>query len=287
MSLKYNEYLHEHCSGVRQGLQWMADNLIGLDQDSLDKARFNAEVHDNSKMQPEEYKAYDDYFYGGNQTSKVKEAFDYAWLHHIRNNPHHWQYWVLINDDADEGTRALEMPLEYVYEMIADWWSFSWKKGNLMEIFDWYDDHKKRIIFHKNTKKIVETILDNIKAILKMQQRKENPSAIEDEDETVEQGKLGDDHDILVHSDLKEDKEKKFGVPEEHKFPLPDADHVRSAIRFFNYVDPKYEKELAEAILKRMDEYGLSFEDFGVGDENRFKKYIPEKYLAQERDADQ
>jgi len=69
--------------------------------------------------------------------------------------------------------------------------------------------------------------------------------------------------------------EKKYGIPELKKYPMPDADHVRSAIRFFNYVTPKYEEELAKAILKRMKEYGMSFKDFTVGEENRFSKYIP------------
>ena len=75
-----------------------------------------------------------------------------------------------------------------------------------------------------------------------------------------------------------EDKHK-YGVPEQKKFPMPDAKHVRSAIKFFNYVDPKYEKELALAILRRMKEYGMSFNDFTVGEENRFSKYIPEDEL--------
>ena len=75
-----------------------------------------------------------------------------------------------------------------------------------------------------------------------------------------------------------EDKHK-YGVPEQKKFPMPDADHVRSAIRFFNYVEPRYEKELASAILRRMKEYGLSFDDFTVGEENRFSKYVPESAL--------
>ena len=83
---------------------------------------------------------------------------------------------------------------------------------------------------------------------------------------------VNDWRDYLAHS---EEDVHKYGVPEQKKFPLPDADHVKSAIRFFNYVDPKHEKELAYAILKRMDEYGMSFEDFTVGDNNRFKKYIP------------
>lgn len=79
---------------------------------------------------------------------------------------------------------------------------------------------------------------------------------------------------------MRENLEQKFGVPEQKKFPMPDAKHVRSAIRFFNYVDPSHEKELAKAILARMEEYGMNFNQFEVGDENRFKKYIPKSELA-------
>lgn len=71
----------------------------------------------------------------------------------------------------------------------------------------------------------------------------------------------------------------KYGLPSIKKYPMPDRNHVRSAIRFFNYVDPSHEKELARAILKRMKEYGLTFDDFTVGPENRFIKYIPKNEL--------
>ena len=77
---------------------------------------------------------------------------------------------------------------------------------------------------------------------------------------------------IIVHGD---DNEKKYGIPELKKYPMPDAKHVRSAIKFFNYVEPKYEKELANAILNRMQEYGMSFDNFTVGEDNRFSKYVP------------
>lgn len=76
----------------------------------------------------------------------------------------------------------------------------------------------------------------------------------------------------LSHS---EEDPYKYAIPQQKKFPLPDADHVRSAIKFFNYVDPRYEKQLARAIIRRMKEYGLTFDDFTVGDNNRFKKYVP------------
>lgn len=66
----------------------------------------------------------------------------------------------------------------------------------------------------------------------------------------------------------------KYGVPEQKKFPLPDADHVRSAIKFFNYVEPKYEKELAKAILKKAEEFGVDLSEMNIGENNRFSKYL-------------
>lgn len=83
----------------------------------------------------------------------------------------------------------------------------------------------------------------------------------------------------LQHQGLQQrEDDKKYGVPEIKKFPMPDAAHVRSAIRFFNYIPPRYERKLAAAILRRMKEYGLTFEDINVSPVNRFYKYIPEKY---------
>lgn len=67
----------------------------------------------------------------------------------------------------------------------------------------------------------------------------------------------------------------KYGLPELKKYPMPDAAHVKSAIKFFNYVSPKDEKTLANAILQRMKEYGVT--NVNVGPDNRFKKYYNPK----------
>lgn len=67
----------------------------------------------------------------------------------------------------------------------------------------------------------------------------------------------------------------KYGLPEIKKYPMPDAAHVKSAIKFFNYVSPKDEKALANAILQRMKEYGVT--NVNVGPDNRFKKYYNPK----------
>ena len=46
--------------------------------------------------------------------------------------------------------------------MICDWWSFSWRSGNLYEIFDWYSKHRDKIQMNVISRKIVEDILNKI-----------------------------------------------------------------------------------------------------------------------------
>ena len=84
---------------------------------------------------------------------------------------------------------------------------------------------------------------------------------------------VSDTDGYLTHARLsdREVARRHYAFPEERKFPLTDKDKVLSAIKFFNYVDPKDEKHLAKSILKRMDELGIS--DVNVGPSNRFSKY--------------
>lgn len=158
MSQEYTQYIIEHKANVEKAYRWIIDHNIFPDCE----IPVNVLEHDLSKYGVDEYQAYDDYFYG-KRTKEVEKAFNYAWLHHIHNNPHHWQHWVLKHDDEPE--EALEMPFEYVIEMICDWWSFSFKTGNLYEIFDWYKKHKGMVL-HPNTRKLVEETLDKIKKAL-------------------------------------------------------------------------------------------------------------------------
>lgn len=166
MSAEYFKYLKEHVRNVEKAAQWMSENLPSMRKMThAFKCEFTDSVieHDKSKYGLAEYGPYDAYFYG----DKDEEAFNRAWLHHIHNNPHHWQHWLLMNDDGKyrypDKVIALEMPKVYVLEMIADWWSFSWKSGNLFEVFDWYEEHKDCIILHNNTRMYVESILGEIR----------------------------------------------------------------------------------------------------------------------------
>lgn len=62
-----------------------------------------------------------------------------------------------------------------------------------------------------------------------------------------------------------------YGLPDRKAYPMPDEKHVRSAIKFFNYVDEDEEKELAKNINKKIKEFGVT--DINIGDKNRFSKY--------------
>ena len=164
MSEKYDNYIQEHKENVAKAFYWLSEQLpeIFKDEISFDKCEKLIRDHDDSKYSMEEYSAYDNYFYGRDQSYEAKMNFNYAWLHHIHHNPHHWQYWILINDNPDEGEIILDMPTEYIIEMICDWWSFSWKKGDLLEIFKWYDERKEYIKLSEKTHKKVIDILYKI-----------------------------------------------------------------------------------------------------------------------------
>lgn len=169
MSQEYNEYIVQHKDNVTKGFEWLKNNLPEIfDETILNECENNIiRWHDESKMSSEEYDAYDAYFYGNNRSYDIVNYFNYAWLHHIHNNPHHWQYWILINDDPNKGEILLDMPDCYIIEMICDWWSFSWKQDNLNEIFKWYEERKNYIKLSDYTRKKVEDILSKMNYRLK------------------------------------------------------------------------------------------------------------------------
>lgn len=175
MSREYDLYLQEHKENVFKGLEWIHENLPEL-LNGCNYCELEQQIrydHDASKSEPDEYHAYDRYFYGGNRSYQVVQEFNYAWLKHIHRNPHHWQYWILHNDDPGEGMAVMDMSYRYIIEMVCDWWAFSWAKNDLNEIFKWYDEHKDYMKLSDKTRKTVEDILAKIKSKLE-ESEKEN-----------------------------------------------------------------------------------------------------------------
>lgn len=162
MSYQYDQYLAQHKENVKKGFDWIRQHLPDLVKEAANAEWLTGFAHDQSKSEPDEYDAYDKYFYGGNRSFAVVQAFNKAWLFHIHRNPHHWQHWVLIHDDPNEPEEYIEIPYNYLVEMICDWWAFSWAKGDLTEILKWWNEHKEHIKLHPNSRKMVEDILAQI-----------------------------------------------------------------------------------------------------------------------------
>jgi hypothetical protein len=128
-------------------------------------------VHDLSKFHPREWFPYVDYFYGGKYPERhygdvrgalgdkytqpwVNARFDEAWNHHQKRNPHHWQYWLLQNDDGT--TKVLEMPLRCCKEMLADWRGAGMAISGKDNTPQWYTKNRDKMILHPDTRQLVE-----------------------------------------------------------------------------------------------------------------------------------
>lgn len=125
-----------------------------IDEQFLGEIYQNIKNHDKSKESPEEWEAYRDYFYSPEDNPRTTEAFNLAWNHHQKSNPHHWQYWCLVNDVDEPQVQALDMPFVYVIEMLCDWQSAGNHYGNTA--YEWYEKQKSKMILSDATRELVE-----------------------------------------------------------------------------------------------------------------------------------
>jgi len=121
-------------------------------------------IHDWSKFTPAEAPHYGRQFFGD---ASDPLGFSYAWLHHQRRNPHHWEYWIPISGHNRGGYGDLEplpMPEWAVREMVADWMGASrayegrWPtRGN----WPWLHANRGRIEarLHPETREILYHVL--------------------------------------------------------------------------------------------------------------------------------
>jgi hypothetical protein len=120
-------------------------------------------LHDLSKVRPSEWVPYAAYFYGGTHPESGAEAqaqhtttkraaqmaFDEAWLAHQHANKHHWQHYVLHEDDG--GTKVLPMPDKYRREMLADWRGAGRAITGKDNTADWFQKNRAHMILHPDT----------------------------------------------------------------------------------------------------------------------------------------
>lgn len=122
-------------------------------------------VHDYTKMMPVEWFPYVENFYGKGKpgreargsysaASEENDSFRRAWLHHQHRNPHHWQHWILAQDDGT--VQCLPMPDHFVREMVADWMGAGRTITGKWETPEWYAANRRKMQLHEITRMDVE-----------------------------------------------------------------------------------------------------------------------------------
>lgn len=123
-------------------------------------------VHDLSKFLPSEWFAYVDFFHGKGRKKAIRDStgyykptdtghagFDFAWLLHQKRNQHHWQWFVLPEDEG--GLKVLEMSKGARKEMLADWYGAGRAQGT-PDTRAWYRRHWYKLQLHPDTRAWVD-----------------------------------------------------------------------------------------------------------------------------------
>ena len=156
---KYLEYLEGHIGNVQEALDLFLTLDIPFINDNEAVLRKILSNHDKSKYDEPEWTGYLHHFYPISDEDSLKtEEFEEACSHHIKSNPHHWDYWIKdgkLVDDIDENEYKL-----YCVERCADWCAMSIQNDN--SPLDWYNANKDYIIMPDYGYDFCEEILNKI-----------------------------------------------------------------------------------------------------------------------------
>jgi hypothetical protein len=138
---------------------------------------FRGLLHDMSKFLPSEFMPYARYFYD-QRDPRILSDFNTAWLKHQRRNAHHWQWWLLREDDGK--FIPIEMPKPIVYEMLADWYgagkALNGNTHTWRNTWEWFKNNRHLIHLNPYTDIAVRRILMDLSGV-----------PVEDEEILVEQ----------------------------------------------------------------------------------------------------
>ena len=143
---KHRRLVRRHCFKI--GLYWQ-----GL-------------THDLSKYSPEEFWTGVRYYQGDrspNAAEREDVGYSRAWLHHKGRNKHHYEYWIDISNQKEDGLVGNKMPVRYVAEMICDRIAacevYKGKDYTSAAPLEYYEYTKKYITIHPRTRALLEKLL--------------------------------------------------------------------------------------------------------------------------------
>ena len=128
-------------------------------------------MHDWSKYSPTEFIQGVKYYQGGkrspNYGEKMAKGYSSAWLHHKGRNRHHFEYWIDVSLNKEEGLVGNKMPVNYVAEMLCDRIAacevYRGKNYTSAAPMEYYEFTKKYITIHPETRALLEKLLTILK----------------------------------------------------------------------------------------------------------------------------
>jgi len=120
-------------------------------------------IHDLIKLHPTELQGYVRYY----ELKEIKSTDFYRAIHHhFRHCKHHWNYWTIqldIDDPLEDySVVCIPMPDWYIREMIADWAAAGYAKNGYLDIEEYYEKQKDKILLHAHTREAAERYIKKI-----------------------------------------------------------------------------------------------------------------------------
>lgn len=166
---KYFDYITNHKNNVINAydtaIRAFKEIFPNVYEDCTDNYIMSIRItnHDSSKYSFEEFEPYRERFFpvereDGSEPDEdeVKRNFELGWLHHVHNNPHHPEYWTLV----DKGEiKIYDMPDICIIEMLCDWMAMS-KYYNSTTLSWWQSESAKKLPMSERTKSKVNEFMD-------------------------------------------------------------------------------------------------------------------------------
>ena len=127
-------------------------------------------LHDLSKYAPVEFLVGCKYYQGDrspNNAEREDTGISKSWLHHKGRNKHHFEYWIDVSLNKEEGLVGNKMPVNYVAEMLCDRIAacevYRGKNYTSAAPMEYYEFTKKYITIHPETRALLEKLLTILK----------------------------------------------------------------------------------------------------------------------------
>lgn len=123
-------------------------------------------IHDWSKLTRAEAPHYGRQFFGDKSDPL---GFTYAWNHHQKTNPHHWEYWIPEsghNRGGYQDREPLPMPEHFIREMVADWLgasrAYEGAFPRSMAEWSWLNQNFAKCRLHDDTRRATMRVLSGV-----------------------------------------------------------------------------------------------------------------------------